>query len=1157
MANLKSSGLVRAWLRKTLTVTGWMTLFLVTGIGIGRAASGYAESTYLSIKMENKTVKDVFHAIEKNSEYVFFYYDGILDVTRKVSIHAKNQTVDRILDLLFAETENAYVINDRQIFITHKEVAVHKGVERVQQQGKTISGTVTDNMQEPLAGVNIQVKGTTTGTVTDADGKFSFTVMHPDPTLVVSYIGYKTQEIKVGSQQTLRIDLLVDELGLEEVVVVGYGIQKKSDLTGSIVSVKADDIKNIPAKSIAESLQGKVAGVMINKGSGKPGSTSEIIIRGVGSINGLDPLFIIDGIDRGNNVNYNPKDVESIEIIKDASAAAIYGARAAGGVVLITTKKGSYDQKTQIDFNVNSGLRKIARHYKYLGTQDMIPAQRAIGVDFSQWNDINSLPDTNWFDEVFQDGMEQSYIFSLRGGSEKLNYYLSLGYENEQGLQDRNDWGRYSIRVNSDYRLHRKFTVGTRIYLAKVDEHPYTTGEMAWRTIPYMAIRNEDGSWAEVPKWSPSDGSNSVADLAFHRFENQRGIVNADLYADWQIMDGLTLNVTGSAAYESFYKDEWVSEDMLKKAGNPNSYYKESSVMNLYTLQATLTYAKVFAKKHDVKLLAGYEARGGKSFGLSSTATAFPMDGPYSFSLSANVNKMANGTLNIEYGRFLSQFARLNYSFDNRYLLTANVRRDGSPKFGSANRWGVFPSVSAGWKLSEEAFFKNAAINWVTMIKPRVSWGILGNDMALENYSYLPAFKTVNLHSFNETSSIFGYNSVKVTNPKIKWEEIHTIDGGVDFSFLSNRLTASFDYYNRNTRDMIYNLSTPWSAGIGENNQAANSMPVNIGKISNKGWELTFSYRDEINGVRYGIGGNLSHNVNEVVDIGLSTAAIYSGDGWPNNTAGGNQPFKTVNGMPIGQIYGLKTDGLITSQEEIDELNRMAREKYRERNPGASDAAVNDIYYSKRLTTIGDLKFADLNGDGIIDNSDRTFIGNPWPKYQYGFNLYAGWKGIDVVADFVGLAGVDVLNANITMERNFQQDYNTTGKIFEASYFMGNGLTEHPRVSTVDPLSGGIVRDPNNNYTQYSDYLVENGSYLKLKNLTIGYSLPKSWLSKWKISNLRIYVTGNNLFTVTKFTGLDPEFVPDNSEKTKQHSYYTRDRYPQTKLYSIGLDINL
>jgi hypothetical protein len=356
---------------------------------------------------------------------------------------------------------------------------------------------------------------------------------------------------------------------------------------------------------------------------------------------------------------------------------------------------------------------------------------------------------------------------------------------------------------------------------------------------------------------------------------------------------------------------------------------------------------------------------------------------------------------------------------------------------------------------------------------------------------------------------------------------------------------------------MIYNLPTPWSAGIGENNQDPKSMPVNIGKISNKGWELTLSYRDEFEGIRYSIGGNISHNENKVVDIGLPAASIYSGGGWPNNDAGGNQPFKTVNGMPIGQIYGLKTDGLITTQDEIDQLNRIARDKYRERNPTATEAQVNEQYYSKRLTGIGDLKFVDLNGDGIIDNNDRTFIGNPWPKYQYGINLYLGWKGIDVVADFVGLAGVDVLNANITMERAFQQDYNATYKIFESSYFMGNGLTAHPRVATVDPLSGGIVRDPNNNYRQYSDYLVENGAYLKLKNLTVGYTLPKSWLSKMKISNLRIYVTGNNMLTFTKFTGLDPEFVPDNNDKTKQHSYYTRDRYPQTKLYSIGLDISL
>ncbi|GHV47848.1 SusC/RagA family TonB-linked outer membrane protein [Bacteroidia bacterium] len=1140
---------LKANLNETLKMMKITILFLFIGAGISSATESYSQSTPLSIHMENSKVKDVFHEIEKNSEYIFFYYDGVLDVNRKVNLRVKNQTVDKILDQLFDGTGNAYAIDDRQIFISAKESTV-KIAETVQQT-KTVTGVVTDNSQEPLIGVNVLIKGTSVGTVTDINGRFTLSTTQNDPVLVVSYIGYKPQEIKVGTRLSLNIVLQVDELELDEVIVVGYGTQKRSDLTGAISSVKASEIKNIAARSITEAMQGKVAGVMINKSNGKPGERADIIIRGVGSINGLNPLFIIDGIDRGNNVDYNPKDVESIEIIKDASAAAIYGSQAAGGVVLITTKQGKFDQKTKVDFTANYGVRQITKKYNMIGTEDYIRAHQAIGVDYPIWHAnrdpsnpaINSsLPSTDWFNEVYQTGKEQSYLLSISGGSSKINYYISGGYEREDGIQLDN-WERFSLRFNSKYQLTSNLSLKTTLYAAKVMQDPYTSMGY-WRTLPYMNVYNEDGSFAPVVPGIEFSGGNPVADIAYHRYNKGNHFMNADLMLDWHIYDGLHLELTGASNLSSNFNDEWRHSDMLKRAPDTESYQKEVNYGEGYTFNGILRYSKVIADKHDVAALIGYEVKNGMSAGTKVRATGFPIDDPWAFSLSSNANKTASdgNNLNIYHSPFLSQFARLNYTFDNRYILTANVRRDGSPKFGPSHRFGVFPSASVGWKLSKESFFKNLDLSWVSMIKPRASYGVLGNDAALDNYMFQKSYKTLNRHSFNESTILQGYNSTKVVNKNIKWEEIRTLDVGLDAYLFANKLNATFDYYKRDTRDMIYKLSIPVSSGIGNPGNNPEQMPVNIGSIVNNGWEFSLSYRDQIGDFTYSVSGNISHNANRVIDLGLPTAYIYGGNA-SMAQGGQSQPFKTENGQPVGYIYGLKVERMFTSDEEVKELNRIAKEKY-----GAN------AYYQQALTTVGDFKYVDMNGDGRINNDDRTYLGDPWPTYMYGINLNLGWKGFDLGIDMYGVAGREVLNFMKPMERIFLQDFSATNKVFEASYFMGNGATAHPRIVTVNPANGALTRDPNYNYTWYSDYQVEDGSYFKVRNITVGYTLPRQIITKFRVNDLRIYLTGQNLLTFTKFTGLDPEFG-DRDHKTYYGLYHEGGNYPQTKLFSVGLNI--
>lgn len=1012
------------------------------------------------------------------------------------------------------------------------------GLAAQETDGKyEVKGTVTDDLGNPLAGAAVIVRGqpVSEGVITDLDGTFSI-MAPPKSVLLISYVGYREVRYPVGTRRKVNVEMEEDTEYLDDVVVIGYGTQKKSDLTGSVASVDARDIKDLPARSVSEALQGKVAGVMVSKNDGKPGSTADIVIRGVGSINGLNPLFVIDGVAVGNTADYNLSDIESIEVIKDASAAAIYGARAAGGVILITTRQGEYNAAPRLSFSARAGVRSLSDMYDLLGTQDFVRVKQALGEDNAIFSDAASLPDTDWPSEIYRNGIEHSYNLSLSGGSGKIRYYLGGAYERENGTQLESYWERISARLNVDYSVNKALNVGTRIYFARVRENPYSLS-FPWVSVPYITVTNPDGSWTGVPSGVDTDAGNPRADIAKHHYKSSDLTGNADLFLDWTIWDGLKLNITGAAHLGGGFDDQYSEASNLRRTPESDSYYKYLDYSEEYTFTSTLSYGKKFAGKHDFYVMAGFEAKNANYSYLSATATDFPVDNPQSFALSTVDDRTASGT--ISYDRFLSFFARLTYNYDNRYLFSANFRRDGSPKFGPTHRWGNFPSFSAGWKISEEPFFKKWSQNWLSSLKPRVSWGILGNDSALASYSYLAAFSNVTLHSYDGSSSVAGYNNAKVINEDIRWESIYTLNAGVDIEFFKNRLAVSFDWYRRTTRDMIYALSVPNSSGITTPSSLGTmaTMPVNLGRIDNNGWELLVSYRNNIGGFNYAVSANVSQNRNKVVDLGLPTAYIYGGGGHPMQ---GPSPCKTINGMPISSFWGLETDGMIISQAEIDELNAIAR-------------ANGHDYYHQRLTGVGDLKFVDRNGDGTINDDDCTFIGNPWPSVQYGFNITLGFKGIDFTADFTGVVGNDIMNLARAYTQNMVQSSNTTAEVFKASYFLGNGLTDRPRISAVDPDTGAVVKDPNQNYSRYSDYFIEDGSYLKLKNVTLGYTFPRKWTRKAKIDRLRIYVTGSNLLTFTKFTGLDPEFA--GAAKTAYGVYYGS-TYPQTRMVALGIDLS-
>ena len=853
----------------------------------------------------------------------------------------------------------------------------------------------------------------------------------------------------------------------------------------------------------------------------------------------------------------NLNDVESIEVIKDASAAAIYGANAAGGVILITTKKGLMGRPT-VSFSSKNTFSTVGnKYYHLLETPDFIAARReAFGENYVEYNDAAVTGvNTNWGDVLglTGHGYNQQYTLAVSGADERFNYYVSGQYQRQDGLQT--DWWQYiSALAKMEYKVARNATLGARVNRARTTKNSYTVGwRTMMRTVPFLDPVAEDGSFNPFPAWYSNAGENYLADLSRnggHR--DEAGVsTNGRLYFDWEILPGLKYNITGSASFGGSYSDVYTPENNTKPTASYDSYNKNQSYSENYRVFTTLTYDKVIADIHELSLMAGYEAGWWMSNGIDITAKAgsgngFVVSDPKSYSVGSSLTySNVKATLN-KNGRQLSQFARLNYALLGRYLLTANVRRDGSTKFGRNNRFGIFPSVSAGWKISEEPWFKDLGADWVSLVKPRISWGVLGNTDALANYSYLKEYTggvAGPAYSFDGSSINTGYVSAKLINNDIKWEEVRTFDVGIDINLFKDRLEFAFDWYNRNSKDMLYNLSAPTSSGIKSffyGNQwwygwNTGSMPLNIGSVSNKGIEFSISWRDRVGDFHYGVSFNGAHNVNKVIDIGEETASILTGT--LNLPTGGviTSPSKTVNDSPMGMLWGLRTDGIIQTQAEIDALNALAKEK------------GFDYYYNAN-TGVGDLKYVDVDEDGHITKDDADFIGNPWPKFQYGGNVYFEWKGIDLSANFVGVHGRDVMNGMIPWTFRFQSDYNTTYDIFKTSYFKGNGLTEYPRIYA--KVGDNTYSDPNMNYGNTSDFLVEDGSYFKVKNITLGYSLPTRIIEKINLSRARIYFSGHNLVTLTRFTGLDPEFVgsPTNS------GYY-EESTPLTKYLTVGLDI--
>lgn len=993
---------------------------------------------------------------------------------------------------------------------------------------RKITGNITDTSGEALIGANVMVKGTDRGTATDANGSYELNASNNE-TLVVSYTGYQNQEIAIGNQTIVNIQLSPDAALLNEIVVIGYGSVKKSDLTGAVASIKSEDIKRLGTVDVVQAMQGRVAGVDITGQSGEPGGGSRIRIRGVGSINNSDPLYVVDGFPIGNVSFLAPGDIESIEILKDASATAIYGNRGANGVVVITTKKGK-SGKAKFSFEAYRGIQSLANEIPLTNASEYatlyLEALANDGIVLGDDSDVqtrlefakkNNLKGTNWQQEIIrQQAMMQNYSLSVSGGSDANRYLLSATAFTQDGLIKNSDMRKYFLRFNNDLRLSKWLNAGLGLNYVYTDKTFYNsdlyTGPLATAlsldpiTPAWDSYRN---NWGRADISYSNNAARLVDQLQGNKGYNQGLIGN--LYLEAKIIDGLTLRSQmntnlGINHNKSYSPKFFIAPDEARDISSLWERRGESLGLNWTNF---LTYTKAFGQ-HNLTAMVGQEAVTSRYRDFSATAFNVPESEDLQYLSSAKETDFTVSSRQSEES-LLSYFGRLNYSYGGKYLLTATLRRDGSSRFLGENRWGTFPSFALGWNLAEESFLKNSKV--FEQLKLRAGWGQVGNQNSASNYGYVTTVSGNNLYVFNQ-AIVQGFASSELSNPELKWETTQSTNVGIDASMLDGRLTVTADYFIKDTKDMIVAVPIPLYVG-------ANPPRVNAGSMKNSGIELALNWKNSLeNGLTYEFGVNLTRITNEVVSLG-GGAPINSGN---VNKVG--DLTRTEVGYEIAYFYGLRTDGIFHSQAEVD--------AYKNAKGGLIQPVAKP----------GDVKFLDLNNDGAIDGNDRTYLGSGTPELLYGITGSVQYKGFDLRIFFQGVQGNEIANpmyrtwyASDGSKSNFHRDRLNR-------WTPENPNTNEPRMTVNDPNGNG----------KFSDRYISDGSFTRLRNLTIGYTLPESMTSKIKFSNLRVYVSGDNLWTRTNYKGLDPEI----GEVYSNPLFLGVDQanYPQPRNFRVGLNAN-
>ena len=999
-------------------------------------------------------------------------------------------------------------------------------------QERTVSGIVkSSGTGETLVGVTILEVGQNRGTITDVNGEFSLQVQGPESQLQFSYVGFLSETVIVGDRNYFEILLVEDIMFMDEVVVIGYGVQRKSDLTGSVESVDVSEMQRLAVPSISEALQGRASGVFVTRPSGQPGESASIYIRGPGSVNNTAPLWIIDGVPSGSGNHLDMANVESIEILKDASAAAIYGAQAANGVILVTTKRGERGKPT-INFNSSYGIAQplnlpnlvdsrgfaTLRHESYLNG-NFNPGLNQVYTQIVNSPDSVLPVNTDWMDVLYRNGATQNYTLDFSGGSELSNFFASLGYFAEDGTYINTSFERISIAINSDHTISDWFDVGQSLNLSQTNrERKHIDQFAALRVNPFMQVLMDTADHPFTPYgYLPANyGFMGPNPLGVESIQDQMETwyrVLGNIYVNIQPLKGLNWRTTFGGSVEMMNNEHYTEPYNLghtlfrgfdRLAINKREYFN-------YTVNSVLNYG-IEVNAHNIEAMVGAEIQNRSGDVYNLLAEEF-RDGLIIFDQADPLRRTLQGH-KVEPVRWLSQFGRVNYSYDRRYLFTFNIRRDGSSLFPPGNRFGIFPSFSMGWRITEESFMENLA--QFMDLKIRAGYGAVGNA-SISPFSYFSQYSAAgnyyvfggNLHT-GIRASVFGVGN-------IRWESINTSNFGLDLYLLDYRLSITNDFYIKDTRDMLISVDMPPSAGMGH----GGSTVINAGNIRNIGNDLSVGFRDQLGELTYSIGGNFSfnrHTVQDLVDQEINMGEL--------------RQFKTIAGQPMSFYYGYIVDG-IWQEDELDDLIDWLLETNQLTSP--------ENYNRHNYTAPGDFKFRDVNSDGIIDENDRVNIGNPWPKFVYGFNLGAEYQNFDFFAFFQGVYGNDIYHLNKRVTDNLTGDYSFTTRAFDR-WTPDNPSTTQPRI---------VYGDPNGNLVTSSSYFVESGSYMRLKNLQLGYTLPANILKQLQIQKLRIYVSGQNLLTFTNYTGMDPE-ISTGSNTSKNLDV---GMYPQSRTFLMGLQL--
>ncbi len=1094
---------IKRGLKKGLLMTK-LTFFLSVFLVLQMSASVYSQ-TRLTITSKNKTVKEVLWDIEKQSEFRFFYNEDIVDMKRKVGFNIQNETLGEIMDKLFNSSKITYQVAENNLVVI---------VPVDSQQPQSVRGKVTDTESQPLPGVTVVVKGTTQGTVTNVDGIYVLTNIPDNATLVFSFVGMRTKEVQVGNQTNVNVAMEEDVIGIEEVVAIGYGTMKKSDLTGSVSQVKTETLESVPVYNMEQALKVGAAGVRVTQNSGIPGGRIEVRIRGGNSMIGDNqPLYVVDGFPVTGGINFlNPSDIESVDILKDASATAIYGSRGANGVVIITSKRGRAGQKSRVEINSFYGVQKEVNRFDVLDAKEyaVIANEWLKNQGLDPYFNVDQVqnPGTDWQDVIFRTSPLHNHTITFTGSSEKTMYSLSGNYYDQEGILLNSGVKRGSLRLNLDHNVNNWLTMGANLQLSRRERFNVSsdngfrgTGLLsaAVSAPPTLPVYDEVTGLPTKIEQAYNFGSADMRNPIIYASSKQRSFANSILgntTFDIQLTPELSVRTLLGLQYEYSLGDNY---SPIIYSSDRGSASISNSYSNSFLNENTITYNKNINDIHKINIVGGYtyQTSAWRNSSISVSGFANNTTGNYDLGAAETIGNPGSGYSDWTLASFLG---RANYSFSDKYMITASIRGDGSSRFGAENKWAYFPSTALAWRISEESFMQDIEV--INSLKLRASYGITGSQ-AIGPYQSLDRLSSVK-YIYGNHADVIGFVPAGISNPDLKWETTSQIDLGFDLNILDDRLRLVFDYYKKNTTDLLASVPLPPSVGFGFIYQ-------NIGEIQNQGFEFTVNADILRKEFKWAASVQISTNKNEVIELagGSDIFGQEQGAAWP--------PINIAReGEPLGAFFGFLEDGL-------DEN--------------------------------GFIKYKDLDGpdgepDGVINALDRVILGSYHPDLIYGFTSDFSYKNFELNLIIEGVYGNEIFNATHgTSLNSFQRGNNQLKDI------IGNYWTEenpdpnakYPKISAATQITG-------------SERFIEDGSYLRIKSLRLAYNLPITGMGLGILDRAQIYVSGTNLLTITNYSGLDPEV---NSRGTDGGSVANRiwigvDQfaYPNAKTFAVGLKLS-